>query len=154
MLHGGNSLEHDLYIEPTIVEGINLDDPLMQEEIFGPILPVVEYTNLAMATAYVKQNPNPLAFYIFTQSDKLAEEVIREVPFGGGCVNNTLFHLANPNLPFGGIGNSGSGLYHGKYSYDCFSHAKAVVKTRGSFDVGPHYMPYGNKKSLMKLLIH
>ncbi len=147
---GGQHDREKLYIAPTVVDGVGIDHKLMEDEIFGPILPVLEYETLDEALAIIKQRPTPLACYVFTNRKGFEERVINEVSFGGGCINNALVHIANPNLPFGGVGTSGMGAYHGQDSFDVFSHKKAVVKSSFMMDVKLKYPPYGNRLSLIR----
>ncbi|MFB9860531.1 aldehyde dehydrogenase [Salinicoccus siamensis] len=134
IVYGGRSLSNTLAIEPTIIDNADFDHPAMQEEIFGPILPVLEFNSLDKAVLDVRDLPDPLAFYIFTDKKTEAKHVVRAVPFGAGAINDTVFHLANPHLPFGGRGNSGMGNYHGKYSFDTFTHKKSVLDQTTCFD--------------------
>jgi aldehyde dehydrogenase (NAD+) len=150
---GGEMERESLYIAPTILDGVRLEDKVMEEEIFGPILPVLEYEKLDDALAVIKQRPNPLACYVFTNDPATEERVIAEVPFGGGCVNNALIHLANPNLPFGGIGESGMGQYHGQDSFETFSHRKSVVRSSFLMDVKLKYPPYKGRVGLIRRLM-
>ena len=150
---GGNSNRDELYIEPTIMEEISLDAAIMKEEIFGPILPIISFKNAEEAKAIIANNPNPLAFYVFTSSKAKEQDWLTSVPFGGGCVNNTALHLTNHSLPFGGRGFSGSGQYHGKYSFETFSHKKAVMKTPTWFDPAIKYPPFKGKMKLFKMVI-
>src|SRR5699024_7194717 len=128
VLHGGNVNRDMLTIEPTILDKITWEDPIMQEEIFGPILPVLSYTYLEDALAQIRSMDKPLALYYFGEDEKTQQQVIEYVPFGGGSINDTLYHLANPHLPFGGVGSSGMGAYHGQYGFDTFSHRKSIMK--------------------------
>ena len=130
-----------------------MDSPIMKEEIFGPILPIITFNTDEEAKAIIAENPNPLAFYIFTSSKTKEQDWLASVPFGGGCVNNTALHLTNHNLPFGGRGFSGSGQYHGKYSFDTFSHKKAIMKTPTWFDPSIKYPPYKGKLKLFKWIV-
>ena len=150
---GGNSNKGELYIEPTIMEDVSVDTAIMKEEIFGPILPIISFENTEEAKAIIANNPNPLAFYVFTSSKAKEQDWLTSVPFGGGCVNNTALHLTNHNLPFGGRGFSGSGQYHGKYSFETFSHKKAVMKTPTWFDPAIKYPPFKGKMKLFKMVI-
>ncbi|MEO6836894.1 MAG: aldehyde dehydrogenase [Ginsengibacter sp.] len=150
---GGKYDRSTLYIEPTILKNIPADAPIMNEEIFGPILPVIGFTNREEALNIIKKNENPLAFYVFT-SDKNKEKLwLEKVAFGGGCVNNTVLHFSNPYLPFGGIGNSGIGACHGKNSFSVFTHAKSVMKTPSWFDPAIKYPPFKGRLKLFKFLI-
>ena len=150
---GGNSDRSKLYIEPTIMEDISLDAAIMKEEIFGPILPIIDFGTTEEAKAIIANNPNPLAFYVFTSSKAKETGWLTSVSFGGGCVNNTALHLTNHNLPFGGRGFSGSGQYHGKYSFETFSHKKAVMRTPTWFDPAIKYPPFKGKMKLFKMVI-
>jgi aldehyde dehydrogenase (NAD+) len=153
IIYGG---QHDitrLFIEPTILDDITIDSPIMKEEIFGPILPILTFDTMDEAKAIIAKNPNPLAFYIFTSSNDTANAWLDAIPAGGACVNNASLHLTNPNLPFGGRGFSGTGAYHGKYSFDTFSHKKAVMKTPTWFDPSLKYPPFTGKLKLLKWLI-
>lgn len=125
----------------------------MGEEIFGPVLPIITFSTFEEAKAIINRNPNPLAFYLFTESSEKEKKWLGEIPFGGGCVNNASLHLTNHNLPFGGRGNSGTGAYHGKFSFDTFSHKKAVMKTPTWFDPKIKYPPFKGKLSLLKKVV-
>lgn len=126
MLFGGKSDLEDKYIEPTLLAS-NWESPSMQDELFGPILPIIEYESLDDAIEKIKDRPKPLALYIFSQNQKAIDKVLNETSSGGVSVNNTIFHIASTNLPFGGVGKSGIGKYHGKYSFETFSNQKAVL---------------------------
>lgn len=153
IVHGGRSDESKLFIEPTVIEDVDLDSPVMNDEIFGPILPVISFTDPSEALAVIRRHPNPLAFYVFTSSRKKENEWMGNVAFGGGCINNASWHLTNHNLPFGGRGFSGSGHYHGRYSFDTFSHKKSVMKTPTWFDPSVKYPPFKGKLRLFKWVI-
>ncbi len=153
ILHGGNYDASKLYIEPTIMENVFLDAPLMQDEIFGPILPVLSFNTKDEALQIINEHKNPLAFYVFTKSKKNERFWLRHVAFGGGCVNNASWHLTNYNLPFGGRGASGIGNYHGKYSFQTFSHKKAIMKTPVWFDPAVKYPPFKGRLKLFKRII-
>ena len=158
-LLGGNIVmggQHDrqrLYLAPTLVDGISLADKIMEDEIFGPILPVIEYESLDEAFAIVRQRPNPLACYVFTSRREVEERVINELNFGGGCVNNTLIQTVNPYLPFGGVGSSGMGAYHGHHSFKTFSHSKGIVKSPQMIDVPLRYPPFKNRLKLIRRIM-
>ncbi|HUS02730.1 MAG TPA: aldehyde dehydrogenase family protein, partial [Chitinophagaceae bacterium] len=122
-------------------------------EIFGPILPVVGYNNTEEAMEIVERNNTPLAFYLFTNNKKEENHWIENIPFGGGCINNADWHFANHNLPFGGVGNSGIGMYHGKYTFDTFTMRKSVMKTPTWFDPAFKYPPLKGKMKLFKCFI-
>ncbi|WP_290794425.1 aldehyde dehydrogenase family protein [Flavihumibacter sp. UBA7668] len=153
ILHGGSTDEKELFIEPTLVDAPPLHLPLMQEEIFGPILPIFSFSAKQEAMELIQQHPNPLAFYVFTSSKLKEEEWIRTVPAGTGCINNTAWQFANPSLPFGGRGDSGIGSAHGKFSFDRFTHFKAVMKTPTWFDPSLKYPPMKGKLKLYKKVI-
>ena len=142
VVFGGRSRSESLQIEPTILDNVTPDDAIMQEEIFGPVLPILTINSVDEAVAFVKDRPKPLALYLFTSDKKTEKRVMREVPFGGGCVNDTIIHIAAHNMPFGGVGNSGMGSYHGKRTFETFSHAKSVVKKYTWLDIKMRYQPY------------
>ncbi len=146
IIFGGASVKENLYIEPTLLEAKSWTDAAMQDEIFGPILPILEYDQLDMAIQLINKRPKPLALYLFTEDKQCEEEVLSRVSFGGGCINDTIFHAANAHLPFGGVGNAGIGAYHGKYSFDLFSHHKSIVKKSTKLDVSFVFPPYSDKK--------
>ena len=150
---GGKYDASSLYIEPTILLNVSLDDALMKEEIFGPLLPVLSYNSKQEAMEIVQHNANPLAFYLFTKNKSIEEDWMKKIPFGGGCVNNTVWHFANENLPFGGVGNSGIGAYHGKNTFNLFSHAKPVLKSSTAIDPVLKYPPFKGKMKWFKKLI-
>jgi aldehyde dehydrogenase (NAD+) len=139
---GGKFDDEKLAIEPTILTDVAPDAPIMSEEIFGPILPVFSYSDFSEVHDFIAKNPKPLALYLFTGDGTLENQIIQSVPFGGGCVNNTLMHLLNPDLPFGGVGPSGSGNYHGEFGFITMTHQKAMVKTPTWFDLKLKYPPY------------
>ncbi len=153
IIYGGRHDVGQLYLEPTILENVPLDTPLMKEEIFGPILPVLTFNTLDEAKAIIQNNPDPLSFYIYTSDTKKEQEWLQAISFGGGCVNNSSWHFTNHHLPFGGRGNSGMGKYHGKYSFDVFSHAKAVMKTPTWFDPAIKYPPFKGRLKIFKWII-
>ncbi|MBL4865620.1 MAG: aldehyde dehydrogenase [Pseudomonadales bacterium] len=151
---GGETDKAQKFIAPTIMDNVTLDDPCMQEEIFGPVLPVLEYTNLSEVYEHVRKlPPHPLALYLFTGSTKVEEEVLDNTQFGGGCINNTLMHVGNANIPFGGVGNSGIGSYHGYKTFEVFSHLRGVLKTPTIFDIKFRYAPYKNKVKFLKMMV-
>ena len=153
IVHGGRTDKAKLFIEPTIMENINLNDAIMQDEIFGPVLPVISFSTKEAALKIIAQHKNPLAFYVFTSSSKKEKDWLESVAFGGGCVNNASWHLTNPHLPFGGRGFSGTGAYHGRASFDTFSHKKSVMKTPTWFDPSIKYPPLKGKLKLFKWVI-
>lgn len=146
IVKGGESEEKDLYIAPTILDGITWESPIMQEEIFGPILPVLEFSDIDKLVEELKFKEKPLALYYFGKNDNKQEKLLSQLSFGGACINETLVHLANPHLPFGGVGNSGTGSYHGKFSFDAFTHYKSVLKKPFWVDVPLRYPPYSKQK--------
>ena len=153
ILYGGDSNEENLYIQPTLIENINLDNKVMQDEIFGPVLPILTYNTTEEALQILKQHKNPLAFYIFSNNAKEQDYWLQQVPSGGACINNCSWHLTNHNLPFGGRGYSGIGKYHGQFSFETFSHSKAVLKTPTWFDPFIKYPPFNGRLWLFKKLI-
>lgn len=153
VLYGGRSDRDKLYIEPTLMDAIDLNSAIMHDEIFGPILPIIAFNNREEALAIINKNKNPLAFYVFTSSGEKEKFWLQSVAFGGGCVNNASVHLVNHNLPFGGRGTSGMGKYHGKFSFDTFSHQKSVLKTPTWIDPSVKYPPYEGRLGLLKKLI-
>lgn len=140
--YGGESDGQSLTIAPTILHPVSQEAPVMQEEIFGPVLPVLAFAERQEAQGIIARNPNPLALYIFAEKAQEQEPYWRSVPFGGGAINNTIIHLSNPALPFGGLGNSGMGNYHGEAGFRTFSHYKSIVKTATWFDLRKKYPPY------------
>ncbi len=143
---GGESIRQTLTINPTVLTDVFPDSPIMQEEIFGPVLPVLTYNTLNEAVEFVRSRPKPLALYLFTKDKIARERVFRELSFGGGCVNDTLVHVASSYLPFGGVGHSGMGSYHGKASFDTFTHYKSIVDKGIRPDPSLRYRPYTPKK--------
>lgn len=152
-LHGGRYNADTLFIEPTLLDNVHIDAPVMKEEIFGPVLPILSFSTPEEALAIIANNPNPLAFYVFTSSSEKEKQWLDAVPSGGACVNNASWHLTNPSLPFGGRGFSGTGAYHGKYSFDTFTHKKAVMKTPTWFDPALKYPPLKGKLGIFKWII-
>ena len=143
---GGKSDEKQFKIEPTLFPEATFDSDIMKDEIFGPILPIISYRDLDDVIDIIKRRPQPLACYTFGQDTSFIEKVLKEVSFGGGCVNDVIMHLSNESLPFGGVGKSGMGNYHGKYSFDTFSHEKGVLLTKSFLDFPLRYPPYSEKK--------
>ncbi len=153
IVYGGKSNREKLFIEPTIMTGIHTDAKIMRDEIFGPILPILTYQSKEEALAIIQKNPNPLAFYVFTENKTDEQYWLTNVPSGGACVNNATMHITNHDLPFGGRGYSGTGGYHGKLSFDTFTHTKSVLKTPTWIDPSFKYPPYKGKAWLLKRLI-
>lgn len=133
-------------ISPTVLVDVDPSSPVMQEEIFAPILPVIPWRTLDEAIAFVQARPRPLALYLFTRDKRAERRVLEECDFGGGCVNDTIIHLASPGLPFGGVGPSGMGQYHGKYSFDAFSHFQAIVHRGNRPHIPVRDLPYTKEK--------
>lgn len=136
IVYGGRTDSEDLYIEPTILDNVSWDSAAMEDELFGPILPVLEYRELDEAINMINRRPKPLALYLFTENKAVEEQVLSRISFGGGCVNDTIMHVTNSYLPFGGVGDSGMGAYHGKRSFDLFSHRKSIVNKGTCMDPG------------------
>lgn len=153
VITGGQSDRERLRIAPTILENAPFYSKVMSDEIFGPILPVVEFSTLEQAREYISLHERPLALYLFTRSKAVQREILQRVSFGGGCVNDTIMHLSSPTLPFGGVGASGTGQYHGKWGFDTFSHSKAVLKKWPLLDVPMRYPPYGKAKPVLKKIL-
>lgn len=150
---GGETNAEEKYIAPTVIDGVNWDAPAMQEEIFGPILPVLEYSDLEEAIALINSRPKPLALYFFSRDQQKQQRVLRETASGTVCFNETVLQFSSTHLPFGGVGNSGIGNYHGKASFETFSHYKSVLSNTFLFDLNLRYVPYrGKPLALMKKL--
>jgi aldehyde dehydrogenase (NAD+) len=147
---GGNHDRTSRYIAPTIIQDVDFEDASMTDEIFGPILPVLEYENLDDAIQLINRRSHPLALYLFTNTKDTEEKIINAVSFGTGCINDCLVQFQNPNLPFGGVGTSGIGSYHGKNSFDAFSHRKSIVKSTSSLDLPLRYPPYKQRIKLLR----
>ncbi|WP_174762939.1 aldehyde dehydrogenase [Anabaena sp. UHCC 0187] len=150
---GGETKPEELYIAPTVVENVALTDMVMQEEIFGPILPIIEYTDINEAITLINSRPKPLALYLFSQNKSLQKRILQETSSGGVCINDTVMQVAVSSLPFGGVGDSGMGSYHGKAGFDTFSHYKSVLQNSFSLDINWRYAPYQGKLSLLKRII-
>jgi len=153
IIAGGRSDRRQLKIELTLVDNPPLDSPLMTEEIFGPILPVLPYTDLEEAVAVIRSREKPLALYLFTTDPKLEQWVVDHLSYGGGCINDTVMHVANYHLPFGGVGASGIGAYHGKKGFETFSHSKSILRQTFAFDLPFRYPPYKDKLKFLKRLL-
>lgn len=146
ILIGGGYDDTRRYIEPTLIEEVSFDDSIMQEEIFGPMLPLFSYSTLEECTEYITARDKPLALYLFSQNKENIRAILDTCSFGGGCINDTMLHLANPRMPFGGVGASGMGSYHGKKSFDTFTHQRSVFHQSGKLDVPIRYMPFTDRK--------
>jgi acyl-CoA reductase-like NAD-dependent aldehyde dehydrogenase len=153
VIFGGQTDRDDKFISPTLLEGVTLEDAVMQEEIFGPILPIIEYDSLDEALQYIKQFEKPLALYIFSENNLIQERVMNETSFGGGCVNETVMHVGQTRMPFGGVGESGIGAYHGQSSFETFSHYKSILKKSTLMDMAIKYPPYKNNIGILKKLM-
>jgi aldehyde dehydrogenase (NAD+) len=143
---GGETDRETRYIAPTVLTGVATEAEVMREEIFGPVLPVMTYTSLADAISFITSRPKPLALYVFAKSGEIQNEVIARTSSGGACINDVVMHLAVPDLPFGGVGASGMGAYHGRASFDTFSHARAVLTKSEHLDVPLRYPPFSETK--------
>jgi len=153
VLFGGESDANQLYIAPTLLEEPDLDSPVMKEEIFGPILPILTYENENDIEKVISRYEKPLSFYIFSENNSFAKKLIKKYSFGGGCINDTVVHFSNKRLPFGGVGHSGIGAYHGQLSFDTFSHHKAIVKKGNWLDLPMRYAPYKEKLASIKRIL-
>lgn len=151
VVFGGGNDPENRRIEITLIDNVTWDCPVMQEELFGPILPILTYDNREKMLQFMAQREKPLALYLFTQSKEMENIVTTRLSYGGGCINDTIMHVANNNIPFGGVGNSGMGNYHGKRSFEIFTHTKGVVKRAKRLDIPLRYPPYDDKRK-MKVL--
>lgn len=150
---GGNTDTNELYISPTLIDEPSLDSEVMKGEIFGPILPVISYSNEEDINAIISKYNKPLSLYVFSNNKKFAKKIIKTYSFGGGAINDTVIHFANHRLPFGGVGHSGIGAYHGKRTFDTFSHKKSIVKKGNWIDLPLRYAPYKGKIKLIKFFL-
>lgn len=151
---GGQSCQDTLQIAPTVLENVLLDAPVMQEEIFGPLLPVLSYDNLQEVIAYIQEQERPLALYLFTRQKAVEERILQTCSFGGGCMNDTIIHLATSEMGFGGVGQSGMGSYHGYASFQTFSHFRSIVKKANWLDLPMRYHPYTKtKETLVRMFL-
>ena len=154
VVFGGETNREKRYISPTVLDHVTWDDAVMQEEIFGPILPILTYKNLETAMQTVVEGEKPLSAYLFSNDAKEQELFTEKLSFGGGCINDTLMHLSNDRLPFGGVGNSGIGHYHGKFGFEAFSHQKAILKKSNYLEPELKYPPYSDAKlNILKKLL-
>lgn len=152
--YGGLFLDSTMQIEPTLFLNASFNSPIMEEEIFGPILPIITYEKLSEAVTAIKKRPRPLALYMFTKDKALADAVINSVSFGSGCINDTVMQVANHHIPFGGVAQSGMGCYHGEYSFKAFTREKGILISKNYLDIPLRYPPYTkNKSSLLKKLM-
>lgn len=153
IMHGGESDPERLTIAPTLMSLTNDTGPLMKEEIFGPILPVLEFTHIEEAIGMVNARPRPLALYLFSENQQTIDRVVKQVSFGGGCINDTLIHFATPYLPFGGVGESGMGGCHGRFGFETFSHHKSIIRKATWIDFPFRYPPFFNHLKLLKRVL-
>lgn len=154
VIFGGQHNNETNYLAPTLIEENNLDSLIMQDEIFGPILPIVTYTEESEIDSIIARYEKPLGLYIFSERKKFCDTIIAKHSFGGGCINDTMIHFSNKKLPFGGVGHSGIGAYHGKLSFDIFSHHKGVVKKATWIDLPLRYAPYKGKLATVKKILN
>lgn len=152
IIFGGKYDENELKIEPTLIYNPSLSSNIMKEEIFAPVLPILTYKSEEEIYKIISKNKNPLAMYIFTKDKKFANKMVRNIKFGGCGINTTILHISNHNLPFGGVGNSGMGKYHGKYSFETFSHTSGVLDYTYAFDSNIKYKPFENLKKFKKII--
>lgn len=150
---GGKSDPKDRYIEPTLIKGVGWNAPVMQEEIFGPILPILTYENINQVIEVIRNKPSPLALYIFTEDKQIEKRLTQALSFGNGAINDTVSQVASLTMPFGGKGESGMGSYHGRYSFETFSHARSMVKKKTSKDSSLIYPPYRNRLKLIRYIL-
>ena len=151
---GGKINERERIIEPTIMHNCTFEDAVMQEEIFGPILPVIAFSNLSEVIVNIKELPKPLSCYVFTESKAIKNRILNEISFGGGAINDAIMHVSNSALPFGGVGNSGMGNYHSKFGFDTFSHYKSILDKPTWLEFNFKYAPYTTwKQKVIKFLI-
>lgn len=143
---GGKRNAEERKIAPTILQNADFHHEIMQDEIFGPLLPIIGYDGLASVIKIIKSRPKPLACYIFSENKRVIKQLNFEISYGGGCVNDVMLQIANHHMPFGGVGFSGIGNYHGKHSFDTFSHKKGVVQNTTKIDIGLRYAPYTTDK--------
>ncbi|MFV1884758.1 MAG: aldehyde dehydrogenase [Balneola sp.] len=152
LVFGGQTNVATNYVAPTILDEITWNDPIMKDEIFGPILPVLTYNDLRDAVSQIRKAPRPLALYLFTTNEEAEKYILENVSFGGGAINDTIAHLGNHHLSFGGVGTSGFGSYHGKASFDSFSHQKSIMKKNFLVDIPIRYAPYDGKMKWLKTI--
>jgi aldehyde dehydrogenase (NAD+) len=150
IVFGGETDEDQLFIAPTIIDELTWDSKIMQGEIFGPVLPILTYENLEDVVTELKKREKPLALYLYTTDENVEEYIIKNLQYGGGCINATLMHMLNTNLPFGGAGNSGHGFYQGRWSIEMFSHRKSILKRALSDEPSPMFPPYAGKAEFLK----
>lgn len=154
VIHGGKGIREKRFIEPTVMMDVSEDDPVMKEEIFGPIMPILTFSNLDELLAGLKLKPSPLALYVFTSNIRLARKILKDARVGGGMINDTVVHFVNSTTPFGGLGESGMGYYHGKAGFETFSQRKTVIKKPNWFELWVKYTPYTKfKLKIIRILL-
>ncbi|TWT04823.1 aldehyde dehydrogenase [Planomicrobium sp. CPCC 101079] len=153
IIYGGKLDHKDLYIEPTILDNIGWNSPSMEDELFGPVLPVITYTDLPKLLSQIRKLPKPLSAYLFSENERAIQFFLDKLPFGGGCINDTVSHVASSYLPFGGVGSSGVNSYHGKASFEVFTHGKAILKKSTKFSTDLLYPPYKRKVKLVRTVL-
>lgn len=153
VFYGGTTIEDNLYIAPTIIDEPSLESAIMKDEIFGPLLPVISYNQENELKNTISKYEKSLSLYVFTENKAFANRIIQKFSFGGGCINDTVTHFANKRLPFGGVGHSGIGAYHGRLSFDTFSHKKSILKKGNWLDIPLRYAPYGNKLKVIRKIL-
>ncbi|WP_094157731.1 aldehyde dehydrogenase [Flavobacterium psychrophilum] len=154
IIFGGQSSKNDFYLAPTLLDEPHLDSPVMKDEIFGPILPILSYQSKTDIESTISKYEKSLSLFIFSENKSFIKEVLNKYSFGGGCVNDTIIHFSNSRLPFGGVGHSGIGAYHGKLSFDTFSHKKSIVRKGNWLDLPLRYAPYKNKVNIIKRILN
>ncbi|WP_094138864.1 aldehyde dehydrogenase [Flavobacterium psychrophilum] len=154
IISGGQSSKNDFYLAPTLLDEPHLDSPVMKDEIFGPILPILSYQSKTDIESTISKYEKSLSLFIFSENKSFIKEVLNKYSFGGGCVNDTIIHFSNSRLPFGGVGHSGIGAYHGKLSFDTFSHKKSIVRKGNWLDLPLRYAPYKNKVNIIKRILN
>ncbi len=153
IIFGGQTNEETLYIAPTLIDEPSENHALMKGEIFGPLLPIIAFENEAAIQKIISKYEKPLALYVFSKNSKFSRKIIQEYSFGGGCINDTMVHFANKRLPFGGVGHSGIGSYHGRFGFDTFTHKKSIVKKGNWIDIPIRYAPYKDKINFVRKLL-
>ncbi len=154
ILAGGSHSKSDYFLAPTLLDEPKLNSSVMKDEIFGPILPIISYQNETEIEDIIRSYEKPLSLYVFSNRSNWAKKIMATYSFGGGCINDTIIHFSNNRMPFGGVGHSGMGAYHGKLSFDAFSHQKSIVKKANWLDLPMRYAPYKNKVSLLKKILN
>ncbi len=152
--YGGETNVKNRFIQPTLLHNINFEDSIMKDEIFGPILPIISFENLEDVITKIKEREKPLSLYVYSKNKIIIKKILNEISFGGGAINESLVHLSNPNLPFGGVGASGIGSYHSKAGFDTFTHYKSILHKSFLFEPSVKYLPFTKlKKKILKFLL-